>query len=125
MNEILHVLEQSDGLSVRSIEEQTNLRHGQIEKALKLLSVENPAPVIKNNSLWVRTPVHYQMDHARIAHLTGQRVQEWQEVQAYLFDKGCKMTFLRRALDDLNPLLAVSVCHALVGLLLTRRLINI
>ena len=103
VNEILHVLEQSDGLSVRSIEEQTNLRHGQIEKALKLLSVENPAPVIKNNSLWVRTPVHYQMDHARIAHLTGQRVQEWQEVQAYLFDKGCKMTFLRRALDDLNP----------------------
>jgi ATP-dependent DNA helicase RecQ len=103
VNEILQVLENSDGLSLRSIEEQTNLRHGQIEKVLKLLSVENPAPVIKNESRWVRTPVRYQMDHARIAHLTGQRIQEWQEVQAYLADTGCKMTFLRRALDDLDP----------------------
>lgn len=103
VNEILQVLEHSDGLSLRSIEEQTNLRHGQIEKVLKLLSVENPAPVIKDGSRWVRTSVHYQMDHARIAHLTEQRVQEWQEVQAYLADSDCKMTFLRRALDDLDP----------------------
>ncbi|MDX1352388.1 MAG: RecQ family ATP-dependent DNA helicase, partial [Thiomicrorhabdus sp.] len=82
VDEILNVLEQSDGLSLRNIEEQTNLRHGQIEKVLKLLSVENPAPVIKEGSRWLRTPIRYQMDHARIAHLTGQRVQEWQEVQS-------------------------------------------
>ncbi|NYT62973.1 RecQ family ATP-dependent DNA helicase [Alcaligenaceae bacterium] len=103
VNEILQALENSDGLSLRGIEEQTNLRHGQIDKVLKLLSVESPAPVIKDGSRWVRTPVHYQMDHARIAHLTGQRVHEWQEVQAYLADTGCKMAFLRRALDDLDP----------------------
>lgn len=103
VNEILWVLEQSDGLSTRGIEQRTNLRHGQIEKVLKLLSVENPAPVIKDGSRWRRTYGRYQMDHARIAHLTGQRVQEWQEVQAYLDDAGCKMTFLRRALDDLDP----------------------
>ncbi|QUI64889.1 RecQ family ATP-dependent DNA helicase [Pseudoalteromonas sp. A22] len=103
VDEILNVLEQSDGLSLRNIEEQTNLRHGQIEKVLKLLSVENPAPVIKEGSRWFRTPIRYQMDHARIAHLTGQRVQEWQEVQSYIQDAGCKMTFLRRALDDLDP----------------------
>ncbi|MES9943272.1 MAG: ATP-dependent DNA helicase RecG, partial [Candidatus Thiodiazotropha sp. 6PLUC7] len=47
--------------------------------------------------------VRYQMVHARIAHLTGQRVEEWQEVEAYLEDAGCKMTFLRRALDDHDP----------------------
>lgn len=103
VNEILNVLEQSDGLSLRNIEEQTNLRHGQIEKVLKLLSVENPAPVIKEGSRWLRTPIRYQMDHVRIAHLTGQRVQEWQEVQSYIQDAGCKMTFLRRALDDHDP----------------------
>ncbi|MBG2837624.1 RecQ family ATP-dependent DNA helicase [Proteus terrae] len=114
VNEILWVLEQSDGLSIRSIEEQTNLRHGQIEKVLKLLSVENPAPVIKDGSRWVRTPVRYQMDHARIAHLTGQRVQEWQEVQAYLEGAGCKMTFLRRALDDLDPTLC-GKCSSCLG----------
>lgn len=103
VDEILNILEQSDGLSLRNIEEQTNLRHGQIEKVLKLLSVENPAPVIKEGSRWLRTPIRYQMDHARIAHLTGQRVQEWQEVQSYIQDAGCKMTFLRHALDDHDP----------------------
>ena len=103
INEILQVLEQSDGLAIRSIEEQTNLRHSQIEKVLKLLSVENPAPVIKEGSRWRRTPVHYRMDHARIAHLTQQREQEWAEVQVYLVDSHCKMTFLRRALDDNDP----------------------
>lgn len=115
VSEILQVLEQSDGLSLRSIEEQTNLRHGQIEKVLKLLGVENPAPVIKDGSRWVRTPVRYQMDHARIAHLTGQRVQEWQEVQAYLDDAGCKMAFLRRALDDLDPM-PCGKCSSCLGL---------
>jgi ATP-dependent DNA helicase RecQ len=114
VNEILQVLEQGDGLSLRSIEEQTNLRHGQIEKVLKLLSVENPAPVIKDGSRWVRTPVRYQMDHARIAHLAGQRVQEWQEVQAYLEDAGCKMTFLRRALDD-HDLTPCGKCSSCLG----------
>ncbi len=103
VNEILQLLEQSDGLTLRSIEEHTNLRHSQIEKVLKLLSVENPAPVIKDGSRWFRTPVHYRMDHNRITHLTRQRVQEWQEVQAYIADIGCKMTFLRRALDDFDP----------------------
>lgn len=103
VNEILQLLEKSDGLTLRSIEEHTNLRHSQIEKVLKLLSVENPAPVIKDGSRWFRTPVHYRMDHNRIAHLTRQRVQEWMEVQAYITDIGCKMTFLRRALDDFDP----------------------
>lgn len=100
VNEILHVLENSDGLSLRGIEEQSNLRHGQIEKVLKLLSVENPAPVIKVASQWRRTAVRYAMDHARITHLHGQREQEWAEVQAYLNNDNCKMTYLRNALDD-------------------------
>lgn len=103
VNEILQVLEQSDGLTMRNFEEHTNLRKGQIEKVLKLLSVDNLAPVLKEGSRWFRTTNPYQMDHARIAHLTGQREQEWQEVQDYLVDSGCKMAFLRRALDDLNP----------------------
>ena len=103
VNEILQALENSNGLSLREIEEQTNQHYGQIEKVLKLLSVENPAPVIKDRNRWVRTPVHYQMDHARIARLTDQREQEWAEVGDYLADAGCKMTFLRRALDDHDP----------------------
>ena len=114
VNEILNLLAESDGLSIRAIEEQTNLRYGQIEKVLKLLSVENPAPVIKVCSQWRRTAVHYAMDHARIAHLIVQREQEWTEVKAYLVDGGCKMSYLRRALDDLTTV-PCGKCASCIG----------
>ena len=114
VNKILDLLAQSDGLSIRAIKEQSNLRHGQIEKVLKLLSVESPAPVIKVEKEWRRTPVPYTMDHARITHLTEQREQEWTEVQAYLTDTGCKMAYLRRALDDSDPT-ACGKCASCLG----------
>jgi len=113
VDEILNLLAQCDGLSIRAIEERTNLRHGQIEKVLKLLGVENPAPVIKVGSQWRRTALPYAMDRARIARLTGQREQEWAEVQAYLTDTGCKMVYLRQALDDSNPLPCGKCCSCL------------
>lgn len=100
VEQILDALGSSDGLSVRDIEAATNLRKGQIEKVLKLLSVESPAPVLKQGSRWYRTPVPFAMDQQRIEHLKGQREQEWQEVRAYLGEAGCKMAFLCRALDD-------------------------
>lgn len=103
VNEILRALALSDGLTIRALEEQTNLRQSQIEKVLKLLSVENPAPVIKINSLWRRTAVSYAIDHARMLHLTAQREREWQQVQSYLTEHGCKMNYLRTALDDPDP----------------------
>jgi ATP-dependent DNA helicase RecQ len=55
--EILSALEDHDELSVVQIQEYINLNQGQINKVLKLLSVENPAPVIKVGSKWRRTPV--------------------------------------------------------------------
>ncbi|WP_337841531.1 RecQ family ATP-dependent DNA helicase [Rheinheimera sp.] len=117
VNEILQALAQHDGLTMRELEEQTNLRFGQIEKVLKLLSVENPAPVIKIEGRWTRTPVHYRMDTARIAHLTNQRLQEWQEVQAYIAEPGCKMAFLRRALDD-SKVTSCGICSSCQGRLI-------
>lgn len=114
VHEILQLLVQSDGLSIRTIEEQTNLRHGQIEKVLKLLSVENPAPVVKMGSQWRRTAIPFAMDQARIDHLTHQREQEWAEVQAYLNETGCKMAFLRRALDD-NDTTPCGQCESCLG----------
>jgi ATP-dependent DNA helicase RecQ len=97
---VLSILEQSDGLTTRAMEEHINLRQGQIDKVLKLLSVENPSPVIKDGSKWLRTTVPYQMDHERINHLTRQREIEWQEVQDYIAHTGCLMEFLRKSLDD-------------------------
>ena len=97
---ILAALEESDGLTVRQLEEAVNLTRGQIEQVLKFLSVDSPAPVIKFRSKWQRTPVQYRMDHERILRLTEKREVEWQEVQEYLEEKRCLMEFLTQALDD-------------------------
>ena len=57
------------------MEEVINLRKGQIEKVLKLLSVENPPPVLKEGSCG-SDKVPFRMDHDRIEHLTTQRETE-------------------------------------------------
>ena len=100
---ILQALSESDGLTVRQIEEKVNLRMMQVEKVLKLLSVENPAPVLKDGSRWVRTPVLYQMDHEKIQRLTSQRVEEWEKLQGYIDSENCLMLYLAESLDDENP----------------------
>ncbi|MDK1492954.1 RecQ family ATP-dependent DNA helicase [Sinorhizobium sp. 7-81] len=100
---ILEVLEESDGLTTTQLEEAVNLRHGQIEQVLKFLSVDNPAPVLKDGSKWQRTPVPFRMDHDRIQRLIEQREIEWGEIQAYIHEPRCLMEFLARALDDVNP----------------------
>jgi len=93
---ILALLESADGLSIPQLQTKLNLRRGQIEKVLKILSVENPAPVIKDKSRWRRTPVAYRMDHERIQRLTRQREIEWQEVQDYINADTCLMAFCAR-----------------------------
>ena len=100
VNRILDVLADHDELSTFQLQQYLNLRHGQIDKVLKILSVENPSPVIKQGSRWRRTPVLYHMDHARIERLTQQREIEWQEVQDYIDTDVCLMAYLRNALDD-------------------------
>ena len=97
---ILDALGQSDGMTVRALEAAVNLRQGQLNKALNFLSVDNPAPVIRDGSTWRRTPVEYRMDHDHINRLTDQRVTEWREVQGYIQAAGCLMAYLARALDD-------------------------
>ena len=100
VQQILALLEDSDGLTIRSLEERANLSYGQLDKALKYLSVENPAPLIKQGPLWQRTPVEYELDREKIARLTAQRAVEWNEVQAFIGSDDCLMAFLRDALDD-------------------------
>lgn len=100
IDEILNTLDAYDGMSIPRLEEFTNLRRGQIEKVLKLLSVESPAPVIKIGSQWHRTANPFAMDTARIEHLTRQREDEWEEVQGYVHSSDCLMNYLRAALDD-------------------------
>lgn len=101
---VLQALAAADnGLSVPGLMEAVNLRKGQIEKVLKLLSVRDRAPVVKQGSKWLRTANPYVRDDAQIARLAQQRQREWEQMQEYMGSETCLMQFLQRALDDPNP----------------------
>jgi ATP-dependent DNA helicase RecQ len=92
--------EADDGMGLREIEHAVNLRPSQIEKVLKLLVVEPLSPVMRVDGAWYRTPHAFQLDRARIAHLTHQREAEWAQMKQYLAGERCLMQFLAEALDD-------------------------
>jgi ATP-dependent DNA helicase RecQ len=100
VNEILQALEKHNGLSVPKLQEHMNVKKGQINQALKYLSVEDPSPITKIGSQWKRTAVAYKMDIEKIQRLTNQRLEEWKSVQEYIATKNCLMNFLQVQLDD-------------------------
>lgn len=102
--QVLNALNQADdGFSIPQLEQQLNFSRGQIEKVLKLLSLESPAPVTKQGSKWYATPINYQPDIKKIEQLTHIRRQEQAQMQEYMASQQCLMAFLARALDDSNP----------------------
>ena len=112
VDQILIVLEEHDGLSITMLERELNLRRGQLQKALKFLSVESPSPIIKEGSRWKRTLVEYALPKERIDRLTSLREQEWDEVQGYIDSKSCLMNYLQEALDDevSGPCMKCEIC---------------
>lgn len=92
--------ESGNGLSVAGIERALNMRRTHIEQVLKLLAVEDPAPLVMDAARWVRTVVRWKMDRERIARLTMRREEEWAQMRDYMSSQSCLMAFLGRALDD-------------------------
>jgi len=99
---ILTALDNSDGLSISNLERKVNLGRTQINKVLKLLSVESPSPVEKRGSVWYRTPVPYVPDRKKIVELTQIRRAEQTQMTDYLYSSTCLMQYLQQALDDPN-----------------------
>jgi ATP-dependent DNA helicase RecQ len=103
VEKILNALEEAEnGLKKRELEGAVNIKPSHIEKVLKLLVVEQFAPVMKLGSSWYRTANPYRMDKARIDHLTRQRELEWTEMKTFQASQTCLMEFLAKALDDEN-----------------------
>jgi ATP-dependent DNA helicase RecQ len=97
---VLEALERHDGLSVPGLEAELNLSRGKIEKALRMLSFESPAPVRKEGPAWYRTPTRFKVDEERITQLCDLRRAEQRQMQEYMQTPECLMRFLSRALDD-------------------------
>jgi ATP-dependent DNA helicase RecQ len=113
--QVLNVLNLAeDGLSVPQLEQQINLSRGQIDKVLKMLSLESPAPVIKQDSKWYATAVNYQPDTEKIENITQIRRKEQARMLEYMHSQQCLMSFLAAELDDPNPT-ACGKCAVCLG----------
>ena len=108
VQKVLSVLEQSAyGLSVPELMNHVNLSKGRIEHTLNILSLESPAPVIKEGTKWIRTAARLNQSFwQRAERLTSLRNQEHQQMKEYVnLPFGRHMAFLIQALDgDLNQL---------------------
>jgi ATP-dependent DNA helicase RecQ len=101
MDEVLDVLENAPGgLTLNDLMSLLNMSRGRIEKALLLLSLENPAPVVKQGSLWMRTTTPFSESFwSRADRLSALRRNEWLQMQDYMQLSHGHMEFLVGALD--------------------------
>ena len=88
------------GLSINEIMPRVNASRGRIEKALQLLSLESPAPVVKQGPKWQLTAATLQEAFwERADRLTSLRRDEQRQMQEYVGLAEGHMAFLIRALD--------------------------
>ena len=88
------------GLTQRQIEAKVNVSAGRIQKTLQLLSLESPAPVVKEGPSWQLTAARLSSDFwDRAERLTALRREEQAEMQKYVQLSSGHMAFLIRALD--------------------------
>jgi ATP-dependent DNA helicase RecQ len=104
VDEILKALHAADdGLSINELMVQVNVRRSRIDKALQLLALETPPPIVKDGSKWKLTAVAASETFwERAGRLTVLRRTEQQQMQSYVALRSGHMEFLIRALDG-NP----------------------
>ena len=104
----------SDGLTLGELQIRLNAPRGRLDHALKLLSLESPAPLLKLDNHWKRTaaplaPAFWE----RVDRLTELRKREQSRMLEYLHARSCLMQFLARELDehDAPPCGRCAVCR--------------
>ncbi len=92
-----------EGLPIPQLLHQVNVSKGQVELTIKLLSLESPAPIVKEGSKWVLTPSKLSEEFwSRAKRIKELRYQELGQMQEYVSLSSGHMEFLIKALDG-NP----------------------
>ncbi len=92
--------EETSGLSIPGLMERLNISFSRIQKTIDLLSLESPAPIVKQGSKWILTTTSLSEDFWRRAQrLTELRSSERDQMQEYVRLSSGHMDFLIRALD--------------------------
>ena len=98
---VLEALEASPvGLSVPELMARVNLSKGRIDKTIALLSLESPAPIVKQRTKWQLTAANLsEAFWQRAERLTSLRRDEQRQMQDYVNLTSGHIEFLIRALD--------------------------
>ncbi|PYV23245.1 MAG: ATP-dependent DNA helicase RecG [Acidobacteria bacterium] len=104
-------------LTVPMLQQRVNRSKGKIEKILKFLLLESPAPIQKTGGAYVLNPVRWQMPVDRIERITSLRRQEQERMKVYMNSGGCLMQFLADELDDPNATACGKCVNCTGGLL--------
>ena len=109
VEQLTAALEQApEGLTQPQLLQRMNVRPGRIAKALQLLSLESPAPIVREGSKWQLTPSRLsEAFWERVDRLTSLRREELAQMQEYVALESGHMGFLIRALDG-DPALAAT-----------------
>ena len=101
VEQVIEALEQEPaGMTVSDLMGVININYGRINHTLKLLSIESPAPVVKEGSKWQLTAATLSEGFwQRAERLTKLRLQEQAEIQEYVDLNSEHMEFLIKALD--------------------------
>lgn len=99
VRETLAVLEQDGGaVSTAALEPRVSLRRGRLETMLKVLDVDGAVQRVRGG--WRSTGEAWSYDAERYARVAATRDAEARSMLDYVATPGCRMAFLRAALDD-------------------------
>lgn len=102
VSNILNALEEKPGgLSVPELLSRLNLSKGRVDRAIALLSLESPAPIVKQGTKWQLTVATLSQSFwERAERLTQLRREEYQQMREYvLLPFGSHMRFLVESLN--------------------------
>lgn len=94
----LAALDAEGTLSTTALEPRVSLRRGRLEQMLKVLDVDGAVHRVRGG--WQSTGVPWHYDAERYARVSATRKAEQQAMLDYVAGAGCRMAYLRRALDD-------------------------
>ena len=101
VRQVIEALEEApDGLSLPALLGKVNVSKGRIEKTIQLLSLEFPAPIVKDGSKWQLTAEELSDEFwERADRLIRLRRDEQRQMQEYVELEAGHMEFMIRALD--------------------------
>ncbi|WP_419859232.1 RecQ family ATP-dependent DNA helicase [Candidatus Palauibacter irciniicola] len=101
VREVIAALEEEPaGLSLPQLLGRVNLTFGRVDRAIRLLSLESPAPVVKEGTKWQLTAATLRSSfRERADRLTEVRQEEQRQMMQYVELEHGHMEFLIQALD--------------------------